>query len=220
MSEAERSYADFYWIFPVLAKLRHALKVLVPRDLKECLDLVKEQRTLVGVSPSNPYLFGTPNMVANTFNYFRASAVLSHIVSQSKVEFPNRIKATELRKQAATFAAKEQLSDFEIAEIARFLGHSERVHLNIYRQPLIVRDVVHMSKFLERALGEHKTSKQQKKQAKTSQRSVEESESCHSQQMHASDEELPPVELPEISGDGTNNIASVALGKHNFFNDQ
>lgn len=126
MLEDDKKYADFYSIFPIFAKLRHPLKALVPTDLKECLDLVKQQRPLVGVSPSNPYLFRTRNMVANNYYYFRA-----YIVSKSKVKNPETIRATELRKQAVTYAAKMQLSDFEIADSARFLGHSEGIHRNI-----------------------------------------------------------------------------------------
>lgn len=156
LGDDDRKYADYYSVFPILAKLRHPLRVLVSNDLKECLDLVKDQRILVGVSPNNPYLFGTPNLVANNYGYFRASSVLNHIAHQSGVAHPERIKATELRKHVATYAAQMKLTDFEIAETARFLGHTERTHLGIYRQPLIVRDIVHISRFLEAALGEKK----------------------------------------------------------------
>lgn len=148
----------------------------------------------MGVSPRNPYLFGTPNLVSNNYNYFRASSVLNHIARQSGVEHPDRIKATELRKHVATYAAQMQLSDFEVAETARFLGHTERIHRDIYRQPLIVRDIVHMSKFLEAALGEGKESTNNKS-----------SNSRHPNVENSLDkggcgvEHLDAVELPEIS---------------------
>lgn len=158
----------------------------------------------MGVSPRNPYLFGTPNLVSNNYNYFRASSVLNHIAHQSGVVHPERIKATELRKHVATYAAQMQLSDFEVAETARFLGHSERIHRDIYRQPLIVRDIVHMSKFLEAALGEGRESKKGK--SSTSQRPNIESSldkgNCGMEHLDA------PIELPEISDASSSEAAT------------
>lgn len=145
-----------------MGKLRHPLRALVPEDLKECLDLVLERRVQAGVSPNNPYFFGTPNLVAGQYNYLRASSVLSNIAHKSNVEHPERLKATELRKHMATYASQMQLTDDQIAEAARFMGHSVRIHNNIYVQHSSVWDIVHMSKVLEAALGENDESKQAK----------------------------------------------------------
>lgn len=71
---------------------------------------------------------------------------------ESGVKNPKSIRATKLRKQAATEAVAQELSDNSISMLAEFLGHSEKIQKEHYRQPVIVRDVVQMASFLEQAM--------------------------------------------------------------------
>lgn len=46
-----------------------------------------------------------------------------------------------------------ELNDSVVADLAKFMGHAEKVHREYYRQNNIDREVVQMSRLLEAALG-------------------------------------------------------------------
>lgn len=157
MTPENKAYADHYYTFPILGKLRKPLKVLLPIDFKECLDLGLKLRKFAKVSENNPYVFGTPNIVAGLYNYLRASSVLIYYAEECGAEKPHTLKATELRKHVATHCAANELSETDVVELARFLGHREHIHRDIYRQTILQTDVLKISRFLESALGENIT---------------------------------------------------------------
>lgn len=46
-----------------------------------------------------------------------------------------------------------ELSESEVSDVANFMGHADKVHKEIYRQPIISREIVQISKILEAAQG-------------------------------------------------------------------
>nr|CAI5848823.1 unnamed protein product [Callosobruchus analis] len=110
----------------------------LPQDMKEIL----QNRTKFGVSKSNPYIFGLPNNTfKNDFKYLRACALLRKYAAASGAEHPERLRGTKLRKHIATTSVALNLADEDVVQLANFMGHHESIHKNIYRQPVISRDL-------------------------------------------------------------------------------
>lgn len=73
MPSEDNEYADNYYLFPIIAKLRKPLKALIPIDGKECLDLGISFRKAAGVSDNTEYFFGTPHVISENYGYLRVS---------------------------------------------------------------------------------------------------------------------------------------------------
>ena len=155
LSDEDKKYADNYFLFPIVGKLRKPLKALIPLDIKESLDLVVKFRENAAVSEKNNYVFGTPHVLSGNYGYLKASSILAKYAVSCGADKPHTIRATELRKHVATHCSERELSAFEVTEMARFLGHRKQVRQEIYVQPIIQRDVLKISRFLESALGEN-----------------------------------------------------------------
>lgn len=63
------------------------------------------------------------------------------------------LRGTKLRKHIATFCASMELADTEISDLANFMGHAEKIHREVYRQPIISRDILNITQHLEAAHG-------------------------------------------------------------------
>lgn len=68
-------------------------------------------------------------------------------------ENPESLRGTKLRKHIATTCIKLNLEDQEVNHLANFMGHNEKIHRDIYRQPLVSREILRMSQLLEVAQG-------------------------------------------------------------------
>lgn len=62
---------------------------------------------------------------------------------------PVTLRGTILRKHIATMCINFNLSENEVSDLASFLGHADRIHKEHYRQPIITREILHISKLLE-----------------------------------------------------------------------
>lgn len=63
------------------------------------------------------------------------------------------LRGTKLRKHIATFCASMELANTEISDLANFMGHAEKIHREVYRQPIISRDILNITQHLEAAHG-------------------------------------------------------------------
>ncbi|KAJ6642719.1 Chitin biosynthesis protein CHS5 [Pseudolycoriella hygida] len=66
---------------------------------------------------------------------------------------PSSLRGTNLRKHFATMCGKMGLTDNDVTNIAKFTGHSEKVHRDFYRRTTPGHEVVQMSNLLEAARG-------------------------------------------------------------------
>lgn len=70
----------------------------------------------------------------------------------------NSLRGTVLRKHVATYCIQLNLNDIEVSDLATFMGHSEKIHKNCYRQPLVTRDILKISQYLEAVQGNQHSS--------------------------------------------------------------
>lgn len=62
---------------------------------------------------------------------------------------PNLLRATLLRKHVATKSAQMNLDSNNVETLQNFSGHADKIHKEYYRQPIVNRDIINMSKVLE-----------------------------------------------------------------------
>lgn len=62
---------------------------------------------------------------------------------------PKTLRATKLRKQLATVCSTLDFTEDDVNKLASYMGHSAAVHKDVYRQPIIIREITKMSQLLE-----------------------------------------------------------------------
>lgn len=152
-SAEEKKTAASYVRFTLRGKLNRTVSVLVHEDLRRCIDSLLVYRKQAKVDPKNPYLFGIPGTLKGDFKYLRACEWMRRYAEECGASNPQSLRGTILRKHVATMCVNFNLSDGEIAELANFMGHSKDIHKNHYRQPIIVREILNMTKLLETVQG-------------------------------------------------------------------
>ncbi|XP_043288313.1 uncharacterized protein [Venturia canescens] len=107
----------------------------------------------VKVHADNPFVFGIPGYDNGRFKHLRATNLMRRFAEECGAEFPGRLTGTNLRKHMATQCASRDVDETKIHNVAKFLGHSEEIHRQTYRQPTAYHDVCTISRVLENAVG-------------------------------------------------------------------
>lgn len=142
--------ADRYVRFLIRGKLNRTVPVILDKNQLESIKLILETRENARVHPKNPYVFGTPGP---NNKFLRACSLIRKYSIECGADHPERLRGTKLRKHIATTCIKLNLQDDQVRDLANFMGHNEKIHRNIYRQPVASRDILRMSKLLEIAQG-------------------------------------------------------------------
>ncbi|XP_015125250.1 uncharacterized protein LOC107047038 [Diachasma alloeum] len=153
LSEEGKKLARKYVRFEIRGKLGRGVPVLVDNDVLNCLNLLIEHRERAGVPPDNRYLFGLPSSDKDRLRYHRACELMREYSTKCRAENPQTLRATQLRKHIATRCINLNLTDGQVTDLANFMGHHEKIHKEIYRQPVLETDIVKISKLLKTAQG-------------------------------------------------------------------
>lgn len=78
----------------------------------------------------------------------RGCDCLRKYAEESKAENPELLRSTKLRKQVARLCQHLDLSEQELEQIARFMGHDIRVHYDFYRQTDKTFEITKINKLL------------------------------------------------------------------------
>ncbi|XP_074033455.1 uncharacterized protein [Leptinotarsa decemlineata] len=112
-----------------------------------------KHRTEIGVSNYNPYIFGLPGGDKKQYPHLQACHLMRKFSECCGAEHPERLRGTHLRKHIATTCVMLNLEPQDISDLSNFMGHSENIHKGIYRQPIVSREILGISKLLEAAQG-------------------------------------------------------------------
>ncbi|XP_043267677.1 uncharacterized protein [Venturia canescens] len=153
LSDEGKKLARTYVRLEIRGKLGRGVPVLVHSTIFECLELLLHHRENAGISPKNPYLFALISNDKDRFRYLRACNLMRKYSIESGAVIPNSLRATKLRKHLATHCLNLNLSNGQVTDLANFMGHEEKIHKNIYRQPVLQTDIVQMSNILKLAQG-------------------------------------------------------------------
>lgn len=151
MDSKNKKIANNYVRFTIRGKLNRTVPVLLTGDLLKCINKILEHRLEANVNPSNKFVFGVRSADKSRHSYLRACMLMRKFALESGVAFPTKITGTKLRKHIATNCINLNLSENEVADVANFMGHADKIHREHYRQPIVSREILRMSKVLELA---------------------------------------------------------------------
>ncbi|XP_015604154.1 uncharacterized protein LOC107271999 [Cephus cinctus] len=117
--------------------------------------LLLKYRPTALVNKRIPYLFGIPGTLKGDYKNFRACELIRKFAVDCGAENPQTLRGTILRKQIATMCITFNLTDNDISDLANFLGYADKIHKDYYRQPIISREILHVSKLLEAVQGKN-----------------------------------------------------------------
>lgn len=133
-------------------KNKKIVPVLLDREMDDSIKLILYYRKNAGIPSHNPYVFALPS-VGQYLKWIDACHLLRKFAKDAKVDMPDTIRATELRKHIATTGISLNLSNNEVQNLSNYMGHDIKIHLGTYRQRLPMTDILQMSQLLEKAQG-------------------------------------------------------------------
>ena len=151
MSKESQKIANEYVRFTIRGKRGFPVPVLLSTDLFQCVETILEYREQANVPSKNRYVFGIASTDPVRLKWLSACRLMREFVQESNVKFPENITGTTLRKHIATNCINLNLSENEVADVAKFMGHSDKIHKDHYRQSIVSREILRMSKVLEQA---------------------------------------------------------------------
>ncbi|XP_030765271.1 uncharacterized protein LOC115889423 [Sitophilus oryzae] len=107
--------------------------------------LLKIRKTTDIVPRSNKYVFANPGSADRWIN---GSLVLRKLAHKCGAKNPEYLTSTRLRKQIATILQVINFEKNEIEQMAKFMGHTEKTHLEFYRLPEDVYQTAKVAKVL------------------------------------------------------------------------
>ncbi|XP_060574196.1 uncharacterized protein LOC132731915 [Ruditapes philippinarum] len=122
----------------VVGKQYKRVPILLSQTMVEAIQALVDKRAEGGVRSCNPYVFAQGDS-----NFKRGSDCIRRTVQACELEFPERITSTKLRKYLATVSQVFNLSESELGELARHMGHELSVHRRFYR---LQDDVIELAK--------------------------------------------------------------------------
>lgn len=148
-----KKIANKYSRILLRGKLNRTVPVLLNEQMIECIEIILRYRDKAKVSKRNPYLFGIPGGARNTEKWPSACDLMRKFSLQCNAKVPSSLRGTLLRKHVATCSISLNLTNGEIDDLSKFMGHDKNIHLNIYRQPVATKDILEISQLLEKAQG-------------------------------------------------------------------
>ncbi|KYN04691.1 hypothetical protein ALC62_04433 [Cyphomyrmex costatus] len=153
LSEKDRKIAEKYIRFCIRGKLGRTVPVLLSSDLFNSINLILKFRKEAKIPTKNPYVFALPGYNKERFKYLRACILLRKFSEECNAIQSCTLRGTVLRKHVATYCIQLNLNDIDISDLAKFMGHSDKIHKDYYRQPVATTDVVKVSRYLEMVQG-------------------------------------------------------------------
>jgi hypothetical protein len=128
----------------ITGKRGRTVPVLLNELMHDSLKTLMDNRSKVGISPDNHYIFAC----LSGDGYIRGSDVLRTLSDKCGAKRPDALRSTKLRKHIATLTQIVNLKNHELDALATFMGHDIRVHREFYRLPEQVMQTAKVSKLL------------------------------------------------------------------------
>jgi hypothetical protein len=117
----------------IVGKNRRKVPVILTTDVKNAIIVLNNTRKEVGVSQYNEYVFAVND--GKSANPLRGHDTLKNACKKVKLERPDLIRSTNLRKYVATVSQLVDMNESEMGWLANHLGHDIHVHKEYYRLP-------------------------------------------------------------------------------------
>lgn len=114
----------------IRGKRGRGVPVLFSTDVQAHIRILLQYRSQF-LKANNPFLFANLNSTESICGY----KVLRNYARAAEVKNPDGITCTKLRKHLATLSQVFALSENDLEQLARFMGHTIGVHRQSYRLP-------------------------------------------------------------------------------------
>ena len=112
---------------------RRKVPVLLTEDMKAAIIALNKTREDGKVSKSNEFIFAVND--GRSTNSLRGHDVLKKACRKVKLQQPDLVKSTNLRKYVAIVSQLVDMNESEMGWLANHLGHDIHVHKEFYRLP-------------------------------------------------------------------------------------
>lgn len=153
LTEEMKILAKKYVRFAIRGKLGRSVPVLLSANLVQCIQMILNLRKYAKVPEKNPYIFGIPSVVNNRYKYLRACDLMREYSSACGARVPYSLRSTQLRKHIATQCGILDISESQTSLLADHMGHDIAIHKKHYRQSCLNKEILQLSKLLEKASG-------------------------------------------------------------------
>lgn len=97
-----------------------------------CLLKIREETDIV--PKSNPFLVANPN---SENHWMSGNNVIQKLAKNCGAEHPELLTSTKFRKHIATTLQLMSMNDDQIEQIATFMGHTKKTHMEFYRYKIL-----------------------------------------------------------------------------------
>lgn len=153
LSDEAKAVAKKFSRLTIRGKKTRLVHALLKPGIVECLDLLVQFRTEAEIPDTNEYLFALPSINDLRPKVIDACYLLRKFSSMCGAKNPSSLRGTNMRKHIASLCIGLELNDALVAEVAKFMGHHEKIHRDFYRHNTIENEVVKMSNLLNIAQG-------------------------------------------------------------------
>ncbi|KAK9877987.1 hypothetical protein WA026_020201 [Henosepilachna vigintioctopunctata] len=142
LTQTERILLNSFNRLVIRGKRGRGVAILLSPTMKEHFEeLLKVRHHFV--SNNNDYIFHTSG-----FTCLDGTKILRKYAINCKLQFPNNITATRLRKHIATVTQLLQFSEQDLEQLSTFMGHTIKTHCNFYRLTDNMYQTAEVSKLL------------------------------------------------------------------------
>lgn len=127
--------------------------VLLLDKLLKCIEIILKYRNDARVPAKNTFLFVIPRYNKSYFKFLNACELMRRFSTECGTERPWTLCGTGLRKHVDTISVALDLSENDVSDLVQHMSHAIAIHKEIYRQPVISKDIVRMSQVLEKSQG-------------------------------------------------------------------
>ncbi|KAI4455810.1 hypothetical protein MML48_8g00013055 [Holotrichia oblita] len=141
LTETEKILLKTYHRIVIRGKRGRGVPILLSPSMKNHFDLLIEIRR--NFTTNNDYIFHTAGL-----GFIDGTKTLAKHAVRCGAAQPYRITATRLRKHLATICQLLQFSENDLEQLSRFMGHTLKTHLSVYRMSDNMYQTAKVSKLL------------------------------------------------------------------------
>jgi len=144
LTNVEQQLCSRLKLVEIPGKRNRTVPVLLTTDMVSAIDCLLQKRHKVGVDEANPYVFAR----CSGLNSVDGHTCVRKVVDSVKLQRPDLVTSTYLRKYIATVSQLLDMKGNEFELLCRHMGHSANVHKDYYRLPSHTLELAKLSKLL------------------------------------------------------------------------
>lgn len=144
LTDMEQQLCSRLKLVNIPGKRNRTVPVLLTANAVAGIECLIEKRNEVGIDERNPFMFARCSGLNSVDGY----VCLRRVVNSLKLDRPDLVTRTYLRKYIATVSQLLDMKNSEFDLLCRHMGHTATVHREFYRLPSHTLELAKMSKLL------------------------------------------------------------------------